>query len=68
MLGCTGFGPHAMRHIVATYLVKTNRNFTDASRALHDSEATVRNFYGHLLAKDVALAYSAGFAESFKGL
>ena len=49
-----GFGPHAMRHIVATALVKRHGSFTAAAKVLHDYEDTVRKHYGHLVGDDGA--------------
>lgn len=49
-----GFGPHAMRHIVATALVKLHGSFTAAAKVLHDFEETVRKHYGHLIGDDGA--------------
>jgi len=49
-----GFGPHAMRHIVATALVKLHGSFTAAAKVLHDYEETVRKHYGHLIGDDGA--------------
>ena len=49
-----GFGPHSMRHIVATALVKRHGSFTAAAKVLHDYEDTVRKHYGHLVGDDGA--------------
>lgn len=52
--GCPGVGPHAMRHIVATSLLKANPNdWASAAWALHDREETVRKHYAHLKSRDV---------------
>ncbi len=49
-----GFGPHCMRHIVATSLVKRHGSFAAAATVLHDYEATVRMHYGYLVGDDGA--------------
>lgn len=49
-----GFGPHAMRHIVATALIKRYGSFTAAAKVLHDFESTVRKHYGFLIGDDGA--------------
>ncbi len=47
---CCGFGAHAIRHIVATHLIKTDPvgGWIRASFALNDAESTVRRAYAHL--------------------
>jgi hypothetical protein len=48
-----GVGPHAMRHIVATSILKARPNdVATAAWALHDKEATVRANYAHLRSDD----------------
>jgi hypothetical protein len=49
-----GFGIHAMRHIVATALVKETGGYVAAALALHDYEATVLKHYGRFLVRDAA--------------
>lgn len=49
-----GFGPHAMRHIIATALVKLHGSFVPAAKVLHDLETTVEKHYGHLIGDDGA--------------
>ena len=49
-----GFGPHCMRHIVATALIKLHGSFTAAAKVLHDLETTVRKHYGFLIGDDGA--------------
>ncbi len=52
---CEGFGPHAMRHIVATTILKLSpNNWTTAALVLHDQEATVRQHYAKLFPEDGA--------------
>ena len=52
-VGCPGVGPHAMRHIVATSILKLKPNdWTTAAWALHDLEETVRKNYAHLRSDD----------------
>ena len=51
--GCPGFGPHAVRHIVATDYIKNNPNgFQIAADVLHDKLQTVLTHYAHLKAAD----------------
>lgn len=51
--GCPGFGPHAVRHIVATDYIKNNPNgFQIAADVLHDKLETVLRHYAHLKAAD----------------
>ena len=52
--GCPGTGPHCIRHIVATALVKRTGSFVAAALVLHDKEETVRQNYGHLCGDDGA--------------
>jgi len=50
---CMGFGPHAIRHIVATDYIKNNpESFMVAAHILHDKLQTVINNYAHLKASD----------------
>ncbi|MCC7463448.1 MAG: hypothetical protein IT480_13430 [Gammaproteobacteria bacterium] len=49
-----GFGIHAMRHVVATSLVKETGAFVAAALVLHDQEDTVRKHYGRFVAADAA--------------
>ncbi len=51
--GCAGVGPHAIRHIVATSILKQRPNdWAAAAWALHDLEETVRTHYAHLASDD----------------
>lgn len=53
LAGCRGVGPHAMRHMVATAILKANPNdWSAAAWALHDLEETVRQHYVHLRCDD----------------
>jgi integrase len=50
---CPGFGPHAIRHIVATDYIRNNPNsYVVAADILHDKIATVMRAYAHLRAAD----------------
>jgi len=52
---CPGVGPHAMRHIVATTILKLHPNaWAAAAFVLHDQEETVRHHYAHLCSADAA--------------
>jgi hypothetical protein len=51
--GCAGVGPHAMRHIVATSILKANPNdWAGAAWVLHDLPITVERHYAHLRSDD----------------
>jgi hypothetical protein len=53
LAGCSGVGPHAMRYIVATSILKARPNdWAAAAWALHDLEETVRQHYVHLRCDD----------------
>ena len=53
LIGCLGFGPHTVRHIVATDYIKNNPNgYQIAADILHDRLDTVLKNYAHLKAKD----------------
>ena len=51
---CSGTGPHCMRHIMATAIIKKggDEGIQKAALFLHDREETVREFYGHLRCED----------------
>ncbi len=62
--GCSGFRPHAMRHLVATnWLVKNPNDFLTVSELLNDSLEVVMSNYAHLK-KDTAFGrYNAQLQE-----
>lgn len=68
--GCPGFGPHAIRHIVATDYIKNNpASYIVAADILHDKLETVMSAYAHLKAADghrVYLGYRSLVAEAWK--
>jgi hypothetical protein len=43
-----GFGPHAVRHIVATGTIKATGSYEDAALLLWDAVQTVRKAYAHI--------------------
>jgi hypothetical protein len=49
-----GFAPHAMRHIIATHLVKVyqEEGILRAAAALHNTPKTIRDNYQHLTAEN----------------
>jgi hypothetical protein len=53
-VGTPGFGTHAMRHIVATAIIKKSGSIVRAAKALHDRPETVEKHYGFLMNDDVA--------------
>jgi len=64
--GCPGVGPHAMRHIVATSVLKSSPNdWHAAAWALHDREDTVRAHYAHLAQHDAAQWLNKTFEGPF---
>lgn len=44
--------PHAIRHIIATHVLKQTKSFAEAALAIHDSETTTRKHYARFLPKD----------------
>ena len=63
---CPGVGPHAMRHIVATAILKASPNdWQAAAWALHDREETVRKHYAHLAQHDAAQWLDKSFGGPF---
>lgn len=64
LTGCPGFGPHSVRHIVATDYIKNNPNgFQVAADVLHDRLQTVMKHYAHLKAADGHKFYREWFAK-----
>lgn len=67
---CPGFGPHAIRHIVATDYIKNNPgSYMVAADILHDRLETVMKAYAHLKAADghrVFQEYRKGVAAAWK--
>ena len=64
--GCPGVGPHAMRHIVATSILKSSPNdWQAAAWALHDREETIRKHYAQLAQHDAALWLNKAFEGPF---
>jgi integrase/transcriptional regulator with XRE-family HTH domain len=58
---CPGFGPHAIRHLVATaWLRKHPGEFLSVAELLHDNLTTVLENYAHLKADDTFLRHEAG--------
>jgi len=64
--GCRRVGPHSMRHIVATAIIKATGNFLAAALVLHDREATVRKHYGHLQNGDGARWLDQALGNTFR--
>jgi integrase len=63
---CPGVGPHVMRHIVATSILKANPNdWETAARVLHDRVDTVRAHYAHLVSEDFQSHLHAVMAGPF---
>jgi integrase len=65
---CPGTGPHIMRHIVATTILKLQPNaWAAAAYVLHDKEETVKKNYAHLKSDDAARWIDSLMAEALKG-
>jgi integrase len=64
-VGTEGFGPHAMRHIVATAILKLSGSIIRAAKALHDRPETVQKHYGFFLNDDVAEWMTDAFSSEF---
>ena len=64
-VGTDGFGPHAMRHIVATAILKVSGSIIRAAKALHDRPETVQKHYGWLVNDDVAEWMTDAFSNEF---
>jgi hypothetical protein len=66
LAGCPGVGPHAMRHLVATSILKQHPNdWAAAAWALHDREETVRRHYAHLRSDDAHRWFESAMAGPF---
>ena len=65
LMQCPGVGPHAIRHIVTTSIVKKSGEFSTAALVLHDKEETVRKNYTHLLSEDGHTRYRKLFPGLF---
>lgn len=64
--GCLGTGPHVMRHLVATSILKQQPNaWAVAAWALHDKEETVRAAYAHLGSDDASRWMEPLMAKAF---
>lgn len=67
LYGCPGVGPHSMRHIVATSILKASPNdWHAAAWALHDREETVKRHYAHLARHDADKWLSKAMDEPFR--
>ena len=48
--GCGGVGPHCVRHVYATQVIKqTKGDYMAAAEALHDEPETVKKDYWHMI-------------------
>lgn len=64
--GVLSFGPHAMRDILATHIIKTTGDISLAANILLDSEEMVRKHYARFLPKDRIGLAMAKLAGAFK--
>jgi integrase len=61
---CAGFGPHALRHLVATdWLMKNPNDFATVSELLNDSIEVIMNNYIHLR-KDIAFSRYENYVKN----
>jgi integrase len=62
---CCGFGAHAVRHINATHLIKTDPvgGWIRAAYALNDKESTVRDAYQHLKVTEEHEIWQAAYEQ-----
>lgn len=67
LMQCPGVGPQAMRHIVATAIIKASGEFNTAALVLHDEEETIKRAYAHLRPEDGHTRYRKLFPGIFKG-
>ena len=59
--GCVGFGPHAVRHIIATdHLKRNSGDYLTVAILLHDTLQTVLKNYAHLKTADGLRTLSRG--------
>jgi len=65
--GILPHGPHSVRHIVATFVLKRSGSFDDAARAIHDNRETTERHYARFAPKDgverVSKLKSTGWTE-----
>lgn len=66
LMMCPGVGPHAIRHIIATAIVKTSGQYSTAALVLHDREETIRKNYSHLVSQDGHVRFRKMFPEIFR--
>ena len=66
LMQCPGVGPQAIRHIIATAIVKSTGEYTTAALVLHDKEDTIKKNYAHLCSEDGHTRYRKLFPEIFK--
>ena len=64
-VGTAGFSTHAMRHIVATAILKLSGSIIRAAKALHDRPETVQKHYAFFLQDDVAEWMTDAFSSEF---
>ena len=67
LMRCPGVGPHTIRHLIATAIIKKTGEFNTAALVLHDREETVRKHYAHLLTEDGNTRYRSLFPSLFTG-
>jgi transcriptional regulator with XRE-family HTH domain len=67
LTGCPGVGPHAMRYIVGTSILKASPNdWSTAALYLHDKASTVEKHYAHLKSSDGAIRGHTLMASAFQ--
>src|SRR5690606_11421548 len=66
--GCPGGGPHSIRHIVATTILKQTGSVIAAAVVLHDREETVREHYARFISEDGAQYLAKAAGEVFRAM
>ena len=64
--GVLPFGPHAIRHLVATHVIKTTGTVEAAANALLDSVETLRKTYARFLTRDKSRLTNRIIRESLR--
>lgn len=65
--GILPHGPHSVRHIVATFVLKRSGSFDDAARAIQDNRETTERHYARFAPKDGAERVNRLKSEGWSG-
>jgi transcriptional regulator with XRE-family HTH domain len=66
LMQCPGVGPHVVRHLVATGIIKKTGEYSTAALVLHDEEDTIKKSYSHLCSEDGHTRFRKLFPEIFE--